>query len=288
MGTLGRGIRITVCVLLLAGLAPAQGPAPAPEPPPLPEPEIAALAPLTVPAGRPPAAPWMDTTPGSNYVPLTSRQKLDVFLNLTYSPLTFLSTAFDAGIAQAASDHEGYGQGMQGYGKRFGASFADNETGRFFQAYLLPTVLHQDPRYYRRPELPGLRRVAYAASRTILTRNDSGHTAFNVSYLAGGLISTGIANTYYPFNERGVRDTMVRWGGGILTDSGLLVLHEFWPDISRKLMSTRVYRKLVGTKVGQKVERSVEKMNDTTTGHDQPQEQPAQAPSVPNPTTNEK
>jgi hypothetical protein len=282
MSVFWRGMRTTVYLALLAMPALGQEMSSAPEPPPLPEPQIAVLAPLTSPAARPPAAPWMNTTPGSNYVPLTSRQKLDVFLNLTYSPLTFLSTAFDAGIQQAASDHEGYGQGMQGYGKRFGASFADNETGLFFQAYLLPTLLHQDPRYYRRPELPGLRRFAYAASRTILTRNDGGHTAFNASYLAGGLISTGIANTYYPFNERGVRDTMVRWGGGILTDSGLLVLHEFWPDISRKLMGTRVMRKLAGTKVGQKVERSVEERTRTTEGDDQ---QPAaqQTPAQPAP-----
>ncbi len=262
-------MRTTVCLLLLAAPGLGQTPSGAPEPPPLPEPEIAALAPLAVPAVRPPVAPWMDTTPGSNYVPLTNRQKLDVFLDLTYSPLTFLGSAFDAGIAQAASDHEAYGQGGQGYGKRLGAAFADNESGLFFQAYLLPTIFHQDPRYYRRPELPGLRRAAYAASRTILTRDDNGHTAFNVSYLAGGLISTGISNTYYPFNERGIRDTAVRWGGGILTDSGLMVLHEFWPEISRKLMGTSVYRKLAGTKVGQKVERSVEERTRTTEGNDQ-------------------
>jgi hypothetical protein len=259
-----------VCLLLLAVSAVCQSSTSAPEPPPLPEPDIAALVPLTMPVAQPPAVPWMDTVPSRNYVPLTNRQKLDVFLKLTYSPLTFLGTAFDAGIAQAASDHEAYGQGGQGYGKRLGASFADNETGLFFQAYALPTIFHQDPRYYRRPELPWFRRTAYAASRTVLTRSDSGHTVFNVSYLAGGLISTSIANTYYPFNERGFEDTMVRWGGGILSDSGLLVLHEFWPDISRHLMSTRIYRRLAGTKVGQKVERSVEGMSHTPDGDQQP------------------
>ena len=263
-------MRTTVCLLVAAMPALGQSSASAPEAPPLPEPQIAALAPLTIPMARPPATPWMDTAPSSNYVPLTNRQKLDVFLKLTYSPLTFLSTAFDAGIAQAASDHEAYGQGGQGYGKRLGASFADNETGVFFQAYLLPTIFHQDPRYYRRPELPWFRRVGYAASRTVLTRSDSGHTVFNVSYMAGGLISTSIANTYYPFNERGFEDTMIRWSGGIGSDAGLLVLHEFWPDISRKLMSTRIYRRLAGTKVGQKVERGVEGMSHTPDGDQQP------------------
>lgn len=278
------GMRTIVCLLLLAMPALGQGLSSAPEPPPLPEPEIAVLAPLGTPAARPPAAAWMDTTPGNNYVPLTSRQKFNVFRDLTYSPFTFIGAAFDAGIAQAASDHEAYGQGGQGYGKRLGASFADNETALFFQAYLLPTMFHQDPRYYRRPELSGLRRAAYAASRTLLTRTDRGHTAFNVSYLAGGLISSGIANTYYPFNERGFSDTMVRWAGGILSDSGLLVLREFWPDISRKLMGTRVVRKMADTKVGQKVERSVEGMTRTPEGTDQqnpPPETPAPSPGTP-------
>ena len=247
-----QGMRIAVCLLLaMPGLA--QESVSTPKLPDAPQPQ-------TQLASAQPPAPWVNTSPQGNYTPLSNRQKLDVFVRRTYAPLTFLETAFDAGIAQAASDHEAYGQGGQGYGKRLGASFADNETGLFFQAYALPTLFHQDPRYFRRPELPGLRRAAYAMSRTVLTRSDSGQTVFNVSYLVGGLISTSIANTYYPFNERGFSDTMVRWGGGILSDSGLLVLHEFWPDIRAKLTGTHTYRRLSATKVGQRLEHRVEQM----------------------------
>ncbi len=252
------GMRTLVCLLMLGQAAVCQDSAGTSRLPDRPQSQPVSQSPAGV--------SWADTAAHSDYIPLTNHQKLNVFLKRTYSPLTFLSTAFDAGIAQAASDHPAYGQGGQGYGKRYGAAFADNESGVFFQSYLLPTIFHQDPRYYRRPELPVSRRAAYAATRTMITRNDSGRTVLNVSYLAGGLISTSIANTYYPYNERGIDDTMVRWSGGILTDSGLLVLHEFWPDISRRLMSTSIYRHLAGSKVGQKVERSVEEMSRTPEG----------------------
>ena len=284
-------MRIAVCLLLLVVPALGQGPGPASSSqlPPASNPQLASAGSPVMVVTRPAPPAWEQTAPSSDYVPLTSRQKLNVFVKRTYSPLTFLSTAFDAGIAQASADHEHYGQGAQGYGKRYGATFADNETGVFFQHYLLPTMFHQDPRYFRRPELPAFRRAMYALSRTVLTRNDSGHTGFNVSYLAGGLISTSIANTYYPFDERGMEDTMLRFGWGTLSDSGLLVLHEFWPDIKAKLTGTRAYRRLTGTKLGQGVERRVEGLghnpeNDTVKNpqkspENPPENAPAKAPA---------
>ncbi len=242
------GVRMAVC-LLLALPALAQGPS---APTQLPNAPPAAMATM-----RPPV--WVRTAPTRDYIPLSNRRKLDVFVKWTYSPLTFLGTAFDAGIAQANADHEEYGQGMQGYGKRLGASLADNESGAFFQRYLLPTIFHQDPRYFRRPELPAGRRAAYAMSRVLLTRKDDGNTALNISYLGGGLMSTALANAYYPFHERGFENTMQRFGAGIVSDAGLLVLHEFWPDLRTRLAATPGVRRLIHSKVGQRVERRVER-----------------------------
>ncbi len=241
------GMGIAVC-LLAAAPALGQGAAAPSRLPEAPQPQWASMR----------APVWARTAPASNYTPLSNRQKLDVFVKWTYSPLTFLGAAFDAGIAQASSDHEEYGQGMEGYGKRFGASLADNESGAFFQRYLLPTLFHQDPRYFRRPELSTGRRAGYAMSRVLLTRNDHGHTAFNISYLGGGLLATSLANAYYPFHERGFENTMQRFGASIISDSGLLVLHEFWPEIQTHLAAAPGVRQLIHTKVGQRVERRVE------------------------------
>ncbi len=208
-----------------------------------------------------PDANWVEADPDGAYSPLTSQQKLEVSLRRTYSPWTFIGAAWDAGVSQATSGHEGYGQGMQGYGKRFGASLADNETGLVFGAYLLPTVFHQDPRYFRRPELPLLQRGLYSVTRVLLTRTDSGGTAVNVSYLGGSLIGSGMANAYYPFNERGVSKTFVRFGSGILSTAGTNIWHEFWPDIRAKLTRTHTFQRLSQTSVGQKVERKVDQFN---------------------------
>ncbi len=206
-----------------------------------------------LPAGQPPALSWMSTTPESDYVPLTSREKLSVFVTHTYSPRTFVGAGFDAGISQATSGHEGYGAGWEGYGKRYGASLADGESGVLFQRFLLPTLFHQDPRYFRRPDLPTGRRVAYAISRLLWTRQDDGRTGINVSYLGGGLLASAVSNAYYPFHERGISDTFSRFGSGMLSDAGMNIWHEFWPNIKRRLLRTRAAQRLEQSKLGAKI-----------------------------------
>ncbi len=224
-------------------------------------PELPAAPASQIAAAQPdmPKPSWIDTSPTADYVPLTSRQKFDIFLKRTYSPRTFAGAAFDAGISQASSGHEEYGQGMEGYGKRFGASMADGETGVFFGSFLLPTLFHEDPRYFRRPDLPVARRALYASSRVLLTRTDHGGTSLNVGYLGGSMIGSALANTYYPFHERGLANTLQRFASGMTSDAGLNLLTEFWPDIRRKLFGTRVGQRLEHSKIGQTVEREVER-----------------------------
>jgi len=245
------GMRTAACLLVLTVAATGQESfRPASQLPDAPQPQFAVTS--------PPLISWVQTAPRRNYTPLTNRQKADVFVSYTYAPQTFAAAAFDAGISQATSDHEGYGEGFEGYGKRFGASLADNESGVFFQRFLLPTVFGQDPRYFRRPELPTAERAAYAASRVLLTRNDSGDTAFNISYLGGALISTTLANAYYPLYERGAGQTLQRFGFGILSDAGLNVFHEFWPDLKARLMENGVFRRFRRSQVGKTIEGEVD------------------------------
>ena len=193
---------------------------------------------------------WARTQPASGYVALTTRQKFDTFVKWAYSPRTFAGAAFNAGICQASDGHPGYGGGMVGYGKRYGASVADEETGVFFQHFLLPTVFHQDPRYYQRPDLPLVKRVAYAMSRVLLTRQDDGSTGLNVSYLAGGLMGSAVSNAYYPSYERGASDTVTRFTGGILSDAALNLSNEFWPAVKKRLQRTRIGQRLEHSRLG--------------------------------------
>lgn len=168
------------------------------------------------------------------YTPLTSRQKFHIFVQQTYSVYTVANTAFDAGWAQMTDDWPAYGQGMDGYGKRYGALLANHEAGSFFQNFLFPSLLHQDPRYFRMGDGHSLfARVPYAASRVLVTQSDSGHSTFNGSLLLGLLFVDGVTNAYYPRPERGFGNTMTRFGGGVLSSAETNLLREFMPDMMR-------------------------------------------------------
>jgi len=165
---------------------------------------------------------------------LSNREKFDVFVQYTYSPYTFAGAAFDAGLAQAAGAWYSYGGGMEGYGKRYGASLADSESGTFFGRFLFPVLLHQDPRYLRSTSLHTKPRIGYALSRVLVTHDDSGNKQANFSLVLSVFAASGMANTYYPRNDRGWGDTAVRAGGGFLSAAEMNLLREFWPDITHK------------------------------------------------------
>jgi hypothetical protein len=176
----------------------------------------------------------------SDYRPLTPVQKLEIFYKSTYSPYTFLSAAFDAALAQAEGDLRGYGGGVQGYGKRYGAHLANAEASIFFSKFLFPWILKQDPRYFRMKEGPVPRRSLYAVSRVFITRSDDGSSTFNSSRLLGRLVSKTLSNSYYPPERRGVGPTLRRTANGLITDASMSLAKEFWPDLRDKLFRKRL------------------------------------------------
>jgi hypothetical protein len=175
-----------------------------------------------------------------DYRPLTPVEKLNIFYQSTYSPYTFLSAAFDAGLAQAEGDLRGYGGGLQGYGKRYGAHLANAEASIFFSKFLFPWIFKQDPRYFRMKEGPVPRRAVYAVSRVFITRSDDGRSTFNSSRLLGRLVSKTLSNSYYPPERRGVWPTMRRTVNGLITDASMALAREFWPDIRDELFGRRL------------------------------------------------
>ena len=179
-----------------------------------------------------PEAILPDAPSSSAYLPLSARSKFDLFLAHTSSPETFLGITLDAGWAQLANDWPGYGQGMQGFGKRWGALIADRQAKSFLGSFLLPTLLHQDPRYFRMGRSrPLWRRVGYAISRVGITRSDNGRDTFNSSLVLSTLLVTSLSNAYYPRQQRGLSQTMSRFGGSMLGSAQSCVLREFLPDI---------------------------------------------------------
>jgi hypothetical protein len=169
----------------------------------------------------------------SAYVPLSSHCKFELFLRRAYSPYTFSSAAFEAGLAQMSAQWPQYGGGMQGWGKRLGATLADTESRRFLQTYLFSTVLHQDPRYFPSTKKSVIGRAWYAATRVLVTKGDNGHDQFNASEFLGALSTSALQNAYYPQHYRTVDATMSRFTGALSSDATSAILREFTPDLKR-------------------------------------------------------
>jgi hypothetical protein len=186
----------------------------------------------------------------SAYVPLSGRQKLNVFFKSTYAPYTFFSAAFGATLAQAEGQWYGYGGGLPGWGKRFGASLADTESRRLIQGFLLSTALHQDPRYFRSGKEKTIPRAWYAVTRVLVTRSDDGDYTFNSSEFLGALFTSSLQNAYYPERDRGFANTMDRFLGALSSDASSNLLREFWPDIRK------IFRKHAPEKI-QRIERRI-------------------------------
>ncbi len=151
-----------------------------------------------------------------------------------FDPFTFVFTSITAGIEQSTNEKAGYGQGAMGYAKRYGADFTDGFTNELFVTGVFPSLLHEDPRYYRLGHGGALKRTAYALSRILIARGDSGNNRINASEFLGNITSGALSMTYYPQNERNVSGVFTRMSVEIGYDSLFNVLKEFYPDLKRK------------------------------------------------------
>jgi hypothetical protein len=144
--------------------------------------------------------------------PMPVGQKYILAFRSLYDPPQFLIVAGLAGAEQYEGTYPGYGPGIEGYGKRYGAALAVAVTSRILGSAVLPSVLHQDPRYFYQGSGSIASRTVHAASYAFITRGDNGKRQPNYSYLLGGLASSGIANLYHPASSRGVGDTFQTFG----------------------------------------------------------------------------
>lgn len=170
------------------------------------------------------------------FTPLSTRRKFYIgYKDSTDYPIFFVAGAL-AGLGQMTDQHPQFGQGMEGFGKRLGGSVADNLIGNFLTESVMPTLLREDPRYFRRGRGNVLSRTGYAASRVLVARNDRGHWTFNAAEVSGNAIGAAIGNVYYP-GERRLGDNIQRFYSQMATDAFSQILKEFWPDIKRKYLN---------------------------------------------------
>jgi len=135
-------------------------------------------------------------------VALTSKQKFELAWKTTIDPVTFAIVGGIAGVQQAQNTFSGYGQGAQGYAKRYGASYADLAIGTFIGSAILPSVLKQDPRYFYKGSGSKRSRILYAIANSVICKGDNGRWQVNYSNILGSLAAGGISNLYYPAQNR--------------------------------------------------------------------------------------
>ncbi|HME08480.1 MAG TPA: hypothetical protein VKG25_15600 [Bryobacteraceae bacterium] len=201
-----------------------------------------------------PGTPQPDTLPGSEPIdkrilgvltnyrtanmdaaasPMTAGGKMTIAAKDSFDYPSYLLAIATSGFGQLANDNASFGQGVKGYAHRYVTGVADQVIGNMLTEGIMPSLLHEDPRYFRMATGPGWTRLRYALTRTLVTRTDAGSTRLNYSEIIGNGIGAGIGNAYYP-DGRHLGDNFQRWGTQIATDTLSNVIKEFWPDVKRK------------------------------------------------------
>ena len=165
--------------------------------------------------------------------PLDTKQKFELAWKTMIDPVTFGLTGAIAGVQQAQNDFSGYGQGGQGFAKRFGATYANTAIGTFLGSAILPSLLKQDPRYFYKGGGNKGSRFLYAIANSVICKGDNKHWQPNYSNILGNFAAGGISNLYYPAKDRaGATLTIENGLIGIGTSAAYNVIEEF---LMRKL-----------------------------------------------------
>lgn len=167
------------------------------------------------------------------YEPLTSAEKFKIATEDSFDRGTVALAALFGGQGQLTNSNRSFGQGAAGFGRYFGASYGDFVIGDYMTEAVFPTLLHQDPRYFRRGTGSGWSRLGYAVAQIFWTHRDSGGMQFNYSELIGNSTAVAISNAYY-VNNRTASDATSRLGMQLSVDMAANILKEFWPDLERK------------------------------------------------------
>ena len=167
--------------------------------------------------------------------PISSWDKFKLAANNSVALSTIGAALIGSAYGQAVNSPAGYGQGGEGYGKRFGADMTRAASANMFGTFLIASLTHEDPRFYVKRHLKFKDSVKYSAVRLVITRSDSGARVISYSDLLGPLAGEALANTYYPEGDRGVGSTFTRYASDLGWKFAGNLLRQYWPTINRKL-----------------------------------------------------
>jgi hypothetical protein len=167
--------------------------------------------------------------------PQTVKEKFKTAMLDSVDYSSFIFVGGQAGVAMASDSYREFGQGAKGYGRYYWHTLADTINENTWVEFIIPSLLHQDTRYYTLGRGQFGKRVGYAFTRVFITRTDSGHRAINYSEILGAGTSAGISNLYYPSQERTFTKTYQHWITNLAIDGGVFVFKEVWPDINNSI-----------------------------------------------------
>jgi hypothetical protein len=174
--------------------------------------------------------------PNIRMAPLSAKGKFKLAVEDSFDPYAYVIAGAFAGLGQTKGDPKSWGEESWGpYIKRYAASFADQTSENIMTEAVIPSLLREDPRYFRLGTGGFFKRSGYALTRIWVTQTDAGHRTFNFSEIMGAAASAGISNIYYPREDRTMSANLSRWGVMVGEDTFFNLLKEFWPDIRGKM-----------------------------------------------------
>ena len=226
--------------LLVAAVALAQ---PKDQPAPAPPDAAQPGAPAAIPASQQQPKRILGMMPNYRAVsagaippPPTAKQAFKLATQNSFDYSSFIFVGVTSLLAETSDAHPKLGEGMAGFGRYYWRGFLDKTDGNYLVIFALPTVLHQDERYYAMGRGGFLKRGIYAASRVLITPDYHGHNSFNASELLGRGIAQGISASYYPAGDRSIGALAVKFGWAVGRDALTNVFREFWPDIATHVL----------------------------------------------------
>jgi hypothetical protein len=168
--------------------------------------------------------------------PLTVREKFVLATQDSVDYSSFVWAGMQASQSMALKSYPELGHGVAGYSRYYWRAFADQASGSYFTEAIVPALTHEDPRYYTLGHGGFFRRAGYALSRVVITKTDSGSRSFNYSEIVGNGMEAGLANLYYPPQERSLHNTAVNWASQLEAAALNNLVRELWPDIRHKLL----------------------------------------------------
>jgi hypothetical protein len=208
--------------------APASPPASTPAPPP-----ASKMQPKRI-LGLMPN--YRAVSAGTTPPPPTPKQAFKIATQNSFDYSSFVFVGLTSAMSEWSNGHPQLGEGMKGYGRYYWRGFADKTDGNYLVVFVMPTLFHQDERYYAKGEGGFWKRATYAATRILITPNYKGHNSFNASELLGRGVAQGISLSYYPSHDRNFGDLATKYAFALGRDALTNVFREFWPDIATHVL----------------------------------------------------